>query len=155
MIHLIERVLYATPGWRAALVFVFCCLLMAMLALGHLRPERIAVNAASRLWQQLEAQRHYQQQFLAELPTLSSLPDLPAPRPAFSVLEFVKSSGGELMLWSPGPDGRAELHLSLMWRDIPDLFPRLMEYAVHLQGFSLAPGISHLLLTLHIEEVES
>ncbi|HKM98010.1 MAG TPA: hypothetical protein VJY99_15135 [Buttiauxella sp.] len=125
---LIERWL---SGARWVRVVTFASITsMATLAAGlllllpqHSQIQQLQANS-EQMGQQLAELRHKIRQL-----TALEQPISPSNPPLFSVTEFVRQAGGQLVKWQPD-DKSAVLNILVPWEKLPELFIRLAEYRI-------------------------
>ena len=128
MLWLIER-WFSGARWVRVLIFASITS-MATLAAGlllilplHSQIQQLQASS-EQMGQQLAKLRHKIRQLTALEQSIS-----PSNPPLFSVTEFVRQAGGQLVKWQPD-DKSAVLHILVPWEKLPELFIRLAEYRI-------------------------
>ncbi|MBJ3815011.1 DNA utilization protein HofO [Shimwellia pseudoproteus] len=143
---LAERWASGHPRWRAA-SWLGISLMSSAAAVWLSHQQAGAQRSLAADAQQFQQQFRVQQRRLQVLAEAAVSAPLPA-RPGFPVLGFAAANGGAFIAWQPEAAGGPELTLALPWDQVAQLFPRLMQYAVELRGFSLVAGPRDLRLNL-------
>lgn len=105
--------------------------------------------SSEQIGHQLVALRHKIRQMTALEQPVSALNP-----PLFSVMEFVRGAGGQLVKWQPD-DKSAVLNMLVPWEELPGLFIRLAEYRVvadHSFTITAQGDLLNLILTMEFAD---
>ncbi|MGB7802121.1 hypothetical protein [Buttiauxella sp.] len=125
---LIERWLSGARWIRVVTFTGITCLFTLAAGLLLIVPQYSQIQQSQANSEQIGHQQAVLRQKIQQLTALQQpLPALTPP--LFSVTDFVRQAGGQLVKWQPD-DKSAALDMLVSWEKLPELFMRLAEYRI-------------------------